>query len=52
MKKQTVYEVHGRYSPAQHRDEYLDEFTTREDADEYVADFEKVRGRNAYVVET
>ena len=44
-----MYEVYGRYSSAQHRDEFLDEFTNRKDAEEYVADFEKVSGRHAYI---
>jgi hypothetical protein len=50
MTSKTVYEVWGSYSPAQHRDECLDEFTTREEAEEYVEDFEKVSGRSAYML--
>lgn len=49
--KDKTYEVWGRYSPNQHRDEYLEEFDSREKAEKYVEDFEKTQGRSAYVDE-
>ena len=49
--KDKTYEVWGRYSPYQHRDEYLEEFDSREKAEKYVEDFEKTQGRSAYVDE-
>jgi len=45
-----VYEVWGGYSTDQYRDEYLDEFNTREEAETYVAEFAAQFGRYAYVL--
>lgn len=45
------YEVWGRYSPDQFRDEYLDEFDTEDKADQYKKDFESISGRSAYIVQ-
>jgi plasmid maintenance system killer protein len=45
------YEVWGSYSPYQFRDEWLEEFDTEGEADQYKKDFESVSGRSAYIVE-
>lgn len=45
------YEVWGRYSPDQFRDEWLDEFDSECEADQYKKDFESISGRSAYIVQ-
>lgn len=44
----TFYEVWGKYSREDFRDEFLGEFETQEEADDFVYDFEIVQGRVAY----
>lgn len=46
------YSVYGYYSKADYgHPSYLETFATRREADEYVADFEQVSGRSAWVEE-
>lgn len=46
------YSVYGYYSEADYGyPSYLETFTTRSEADEYVTDFEQVSGRSAWVEE-